>query len=307
MNALVQTMPAAPKVRGPFGLQDPQAYRHWRERKLAGYPRTAAELLVEVRDPADLSRAERCALAERCRRAGMAIYAGPIRAADKQIPRALGRQFGLRDLDFNWLADEDAISSIEVSAKQPRNDFIPYSDRPISWHTDGYYNPPQRRIRSMVLHCVRPAAEGGANALLDHEIAYLLLRDRDPEHVRALSAPDAMTIPARFDEYGTARAEQTGPVFSVDPHDGRLHMRYTARTRSIRWRDDERTRAAVACLESILADSPYVLCMRMGPGMGLLCANVLHNRSGFVDDPDRPRLMYRARYLDALKLDDLNP
>jgi len=27
---------------------------------------------------------------------------------------------------------------------------------------------------------------------------------------------------------------------------------------------------------------------------------VLHDRSGFVDDPARPRLLYRARYYDAL-------
>ena len=154
----------------------------------------------------------------------------------------------------------------------------------------------------MILHCVRPAIEGGETALLDHEMAYLLLRDRDPEHVRALSAPDAMTIPARSDEHGVARAEQAGPVFFVDPRSGRLHMRYTARTRSIRWRADGATRAAVACLESILSGSPCVLRARLEAGMGLLCANVLHNRSAFVDAPQFPRLLYRARYHDELKL-----
>jgi alpha-ketoglutarate-dependent taurine dioxygenase len=297
-----ETAPIASVGRGRFSLEDAQAYRSWRERKLADYPTTADQLLVQVRDPRNLTRAEHGALAASCRRAGMVIYASQIEDADRDIPRSLGRQFGLRRLDSNWLADDCGISSIKVSAGNSRGDFIPYSDRPIGWHTDGYYNPLQRGVRSMILHCVRPAAEGGANALLDHELAYLLLRDQDPEHVRALSAPDAMTIPARNDELGTARAEQSGPVFSVDPHSGALHMRYTARTRSIRWRDDPRTRAAVACLESILATSPYILTARMRPGMGLLCANVLHNRSGFIDDPQRPRLMYRARYHDALCL-----
>jgi hypothetical protein len=32
--------------------------------------------------------------------------------------------------------------------------------------------------------------------------------------------------------------------------------------------------------------------------MGLVSHNVLHDRSGFVDDAHRPRLLYRARYLD---------
>lgn len=302
MSAVADSVSVALATRGPFSLQDEEAYQRWRERKLNNYPSSVDEILVEVRDPKNLSRGEHDALADRCRRANMAVYASTNDAADKEIPRSMGAQFGMSRLDGNWLADDDGISSIEVSAKQPRREFIPYTHRAISWHTDGYYNPPQRRIRSMVLHCVRPAAQGGLNALLDHELAYLLLRDRDPEHVRALSAPDVMTIPARFDEQGVARGEQTGPVFSIDTVSRRLHMRYTARTRSLRWLDDSQTAAAVACLESILAHSPAVLRVRMNSGMGLLCANVLHNRSAFFDDPDHPRLIYRARYYDAPNL-----
>jgi len=302
MNALCDPLATALARRGPFSLEDVDAYRRWSERKLRDYPNAIDKLVVEVRDPRSLSPSERGALADRCRRANMAVYASCIDLADKQIPRALGRQFGLARLDGNWLADDDGISRIEVSAAQPRSEFIPYSDRPISWHTDGYYNAPPLRVRSLILHCVRPAAEGGDNALLDHEMAYLLLREQNPEYVRALSAPDAMTIPERCDEHGVARSEQTGPVFFVDSPGGRLYMRYTARTRSIRWRSDAATRAAVACLESILANSPAVLRTRLGAGMGLLCANVLHNRSGFVDAPQVPRLMFRARYHDELLL-----
>jgi alpha-ketoglutarate-dependent taurine dioxygenase len=289
-------------LRGPFDLDDEAAYRSWRSRKLANYPNGAAELVVEVRDPMNLSTAEREALRQRLSRANMAVYASAAPAADKEIPRAIGRQFGLLRLDCNWLADEDAISSIQVDDRQSRGELIPYSDRPISWHTDGYYNPSGRTIRAMILHCVRPAAEGGVNALLDHELAFLLLRDENPEHVRALSAPDVMTIPPRFEERGVARDAQAGPVFSTEPAGAALHMRYTARTRSIRWRDDAATRAAQKGLELILAKSRFVISLRMEAGMGLLCANVLHARSGFVDDPRRPRLMYRARYYDRLKL-----
>ena len=302
MSVVEEPVAVAEAARGPFCLQDMDSYLHWREGKLRRYPRTIDEIVVEVRDPRSLTAPEHSALAERCRRANMAVYASGIALAEKVIPRALGRQFGLNCLDANWLADDDGVSRIEVSAKEPRSEFIPYTNRPISWHTDGYYNSPERRVRSLILHCARPAAQGGINALLDHEMAYLLLRDEDPEHVLALSAPDAMTIPARCDEQGIARCEQTGPVFSVDPVSGRLHMRYTARTRSIRWRDDARTRAAAACLESILSHSTFVLRARLESGMGLLCANVLHNRTAFVDAPQTPRLMFRARYHDALQL-----
>lgn len=300
MSFVLAPGPAALGPGGPFGLADHEAWLRWRERKLREHPRSAAELMVEVADPRHLSAAERGAIAERCRRANMAIYVSPVRDADKDIPRALGRQFGLTRLDGNWLADEDGVSSLEVSAGGTRRDYIPYTDRPIRWHTDGYYNPPQRRIRAMVLHCVRDAARGGDNALLDHEMAYLLLRERDPEHVRALMADDVMCIPARTDARGALRPAETGPVFHVSAG-GRLHMRYTARTRSIEWKADAPTRAAVAALEDILAGaSPFIFRTRLVPGAGLICSNVLHDRAGFEDDPARPRLLYRARYHDSV-------
>lgn len=286
----------------PFGVQDAAAYTAWHARKLEQAPRSAAELIVEVRDPRALSQTEHDELLARVRRCNMAIYASSLHDANNAIPRELGRQFGLEHLDANWLADEDGISEIQVNNGEPRQSFIPYTNRPIKWHTDGYYNPPERTIRGMVLHCVRSAQQGGENRLLDHELAYLLLRDENPEHVRALMQPDAMTIPERVDETDGVRPEQPGPVFSMDPAAGSLHMRYTARTRSIVWKADAATRAAVAALEKLLAaDSPYVLHARLEPGMGLLCNNVLHDRAAFTDDPAAPRLLYRARYQDRIK------
>ena len=152
----------------------------------------------------------------------------------------------------------------------------------------------------MVLHCVRNAGTGGENRVMDHEIAYILLRDSNADFIRALSAPDVMTIPARLDEFDGVREAQTGPVFSIDAQ-GNLHMRYTARTRSIEWKQDALTLTAVAALENILdADSPHIHQLKMESGMGLLCNNVLHDRSAFTDDPNNPRLLYRARYLDRV-------
>lgn len=286
-------------MASPFDLQDDAAYAAWRERKLEQALRSADELIVEVRDPRALSQAEHDELLACIRRCNMAIYASPLHEADNSIPRELGRQFGLESLDANWLADEEGISEIQVNAGGTRQSYIPYTSRPIKWHTDGYYNPPERTIRAMVLHCVRSAAEGGENRLLDHELAYLLLRDDNPEHIRALMQPDAMTIPARVDENDGVRPAQPGPVFSVEQ--GRLHMRYTARTRSIEWKQDVATQAAVAALEKVLAaDSPFVVQARLAPGMGLLCNNVLHDRAAFNDDAAMPRLLYRARYHERI-------
>jgi len=91
-------------------------------------------------------------------------------------------------------------------------------------------------------------------------------------------------------------------VFSVDPVSSDLHMRYTARTRSIEWKNDSVTAEAVAFLESILAGNEYVIRHRMEPGQGLICNNVLHNRTAFSNDSEsgHSRLLYRARYYDRI-------
>jgi alpha-ketoglutarate-dependent taurine dioxygenase len=293
-------------VHSPFDLANETGYRAWRDAKLAAYPRSVEELIVPLADPRHLSTDERGALESRCARANMAIYSAPqLPAADKSLPHQLARQLGLSRLEGNYLADEDGLSSITPAGDEGsvRGEFIPYTHKPINWHTDGYYNALDRRILGMTLHCAQDAETGGENALLDHEIAYIQLRDSNPEFVAALMQPDAMTIPARMDEDDIARPEQSGPVFAVDAEQGFLHMRYTARTRSIVWKNDAATQAAVKALADILAGSEFILNARLRPGMGLICNNVLHTRSAFSDSADRRRLLFRGRYYDRLRFD----
>jgi hypothetical protein len=284
-------------MRAAFDLANEAAYQAWRAAKLAHYPKALAELVVEVRDPRALSSGEKLALLERCERANMAVYASRVGGdPDKEIPRRLGMQLGLRDLDTNYLADDDGISPLAVAERGARGEFIPYTNRGIKWHTDGYYNPGERTVRAVLLHCVERAETGGENDLLDHELAYIQLRDRNPQHVRALMAEDVLTIPARVEDGCVERSAQAGPVFSVDAG-GFLHMRYTARAVSIEWKNDAATLAALSALEDILgAASPWVLRGRLEPGMGLVCNNVLHTRTPFTDSPLHRRLIYRARY-----------
>lgn len=285
----------------PFDLAAESAYQLWRERKLAEAPTQLEDLLVEVNDPRQLKPAEQAAILERCQRANMAIYIGKTGDdPDKAIPTQLGAAFGLQRLDHNRGADDDAITSLTVQTDARHRDYIPYSNRPIAWHTDGYYNAPEQRIDSLLLHCVHPAEQGGANDLLDHEIVYILVRDQSHEYIRALMQPDCMTIPASYVDGEQVRPDRTGPVFSIRA-DGQLHMRYTHRARNISWRDDPLTREAVAYLKATLErDTDWHLQGRLESGWGLISNNVLHTRTGFSDG-DTPRLLYRARYYDRIQ------
>lgn len=309
---LIQS-PALP-AGSPFDLDYPAAYQAWRESKLAAAPKTLDHLIVEIGDPRRLTEAEHAAILERCARANMAIYVGRTGDdPDKSIPALLGERFGLRRIDHNRGADDDAITSLSVQGDARHAGYIPYTNRPIAWHTDGYYNDPEHQIHGLILHCVRPAEQGGENALLDPEIAYIRLRDQSPDLIRALMHPECMTIPANPGDItggnglggdGTQgdsdlRPDRPGPVFSVAAA-GHLHMRYTDRSRSIRWRDDPTTTAAVDALKSVLREpSPWHFQGRLESGWGLLCNNVLHTRTAFTDGAT-PRLLYRARYYDRI-------
>ena len=294
--------PTADPARSPFRLDDDAAFRCWSDAKLARYPADLGELVVEVKDPRRLTRSEHAAMLDRLRRTNMVLYAGPA-DADRAIPLALGRQFGVTRLDRNWLSDPDGLSTLAAAADGRRAGYIPYTDRAIRWHTDGYYNAADRQIHALLLHCVEPAAQGGENRLLDHEIAYLLLRRENPDYIRALMAPDALTIPPGTEAGGLARPERTGPVFRVDPASGTLHMRHTARRHNAVWKDDPPVRAAARRLHAILEGSEAgVLRGLLQAGMGLISNNVLHDRAAFEDDPESPRLLYRARFYDRLDI-----
>lgn len=300
MSLSLTAMATADLARNPFILTNGDAvFWRWRDAKLAQYPRTGEAITVEINDLSNPSTAELEALMRVCRKTNMAIYAAR-RPVDKAALRAFGQHLGLRRLTTNPLADDDGITSLQAVAGKAGRGYIPYSNKPLSWHTDGYYNAPGEDIRAFALHCVRAAASGGENRLLDPEIVYLHLRERDPAHIAALMAPDAMDIPPNEDPELAPRAQRSGPVFSVDAR-GNLHMRYTARTRSIAWKQDAATQAAKAALETLLADASLpVFTHRLAPGEGIVCNNVLHSRSAFTDAAGAERLLFRARYYDRI-------
>ena len=80
-------------------------------------------------------------------------------------------------------------------------------------------------------------------------------------------------------------------------------MRYTARKRNVVWRDDPATRRAVAALERVLDSDPLIVEVRMEAGQGLICNNVLHDRTAFApgQGPGRGRLLFRVRYADRIE------
>ena len=287
----------------PFDLNDDVAYQKWRALKLKAYPATIEALKVSVADVEAVTDDELDQLKRVIHQHNLVIYdLGDKHIASKADIRRFARKLGLDNIDNNICSDEDSITALQVSDVGQKKVYIPYTNRRLSWHSDGYYNKPDQQIRGMLLHCVSPAAEGGENMLLDHEMLYIQLRDLNPAYIAALMHPEVMTIPPNNEsENGEEiRPEQSGPVFSLEKGTNNLHMRYSARTRNIIWRDDRVTTEAVSKITYFLENSPYILRYMLQAGQGVICNNVLHNRTSFEDSDRQHRLLYRARFYDRV-------
>jgi alpha-ketoglutarate-dependent taurine dioxygenase len=286
----------------PFDLDNHTAYAEWRAGKLA-QPRVPAEVVID--DPTHLNAAEQQQLVSACRSNNFALFRYRHIPDDPEAALSqFGKAFGLTSMDANLCAEDTGLTEITVKQTHTDNIYIPYTNRPIGWHTDGYYNPGDQQIHGMLLYCHQPAAEGGISGVLDHEIAYIRLRDQNPEWIRALMADDAFTIPPNVEGGEQIRGATSGPVFSLSNGGHSLHMRYSARQRNILWKDDPATRDAAAFLLALFSsDDDHILQLKLERGQGLISNNVLHKRSGFTDaaDPALKRVFYRARYYDRVQ------
>lgn len=285
----------------PFSVKNKDIYSAWRSEKLSHYPIIIEDVLVKVNNLNRITEAEKSDILERIQKYNMAIYQlnnPDIAAFDL---KTFAQTFGLSDLDKHFCHDKGGITALKISQKNNKGGFIPYSDRALNWHTDGYYNPPEQKVYAVLLHCHTPASEGGENWFMDHEMAYLRLRDENPAYIKALMHPEAMTLPAHIEDGQEIRKQQAGPVFSTYNKGQNLHMRFSQRKKNIVWRNDAMTTEAVSALNHILNDIRQdALHIKLQAGQGVLCNNVLHNRSAFKDNIEQPRLMYRGRFFEPV-------
>ena len=290
-----------------YDLSDRSSYDRWRAWKLDQASTGESRRTIPVADLAAPSLDEKSHIINHCRVFNFAIYQSePV----KSLPEIANlrsnlisfcRHFGLETAESHRSRGDDGIVALETVRAGGRLGYIPYTDKQLSWHTDGYYNAPDGRIGAMVLHCVHQAKAGGGNELFDPEIAYIRLRDENPDYIASFTHPEAMIIPENTDPRSPYRPVSIGPVFFNDPVTGALHMRYSARSRNIIWRDDPVTARARPFLNDVLASDPLIIRHRLKPGQGIISNNILHNRSRFKESrTTQKRLLYRIRYKERV-------
>ena len=280
---------------------DSMTISRWCDARREAYASGAAGQWIEIADPCRLRRAERDAVAEQCERFNFALYRFARAGSDPDALSAFATAMGLQRRDLTLGADRRGIAPVRAARDTRGPEMIPFTSRALNWHTDGYYNAPGRSVQAVVMHCAAPAASGGETTLLDPDLVLAAMHEQDSSLVGALAHPCAMTIPAHEVDGKVLRPDHTGPVFRFLDDPPRLHMRYTMRTRSIHWRPTSATARAVASLKETIASlSTHYVQVRFEAGEGVICNNVLHRRSAFVDDDCSRRTLLRIRSFDSI-------
>ncbi len=295
---------------GYLDLTDHRAYQHWVDCKKSAWQRRAEDdfpLLIEIDPDGHIPPDSLAQIHSHINDYNFALYRMAGQVEDHlSAMKSIGEQVGLQALDKNLCAPEDRVTRLKVTEHGRSNIYIPYSNKAIGWHTDGYYNPMHQRVLALVLHCEAPAEQGGENDLLDHEMAYIHLRNENPKFIEALSQPQVMCIPENIENGVFIRPQTCSAVFMNEARPGQdpqLAMRFSKRKRNIIWAEDPVTQEALACLfEYLDSDTPYRIRYRLKSGEGLICNNVLHTRSAFSDSPEHTRIYYRARYYNRINL-----
>jgi hypothetical protein len=282
-----------------FDLGSDEDYLRWRDEKLAAYPRNIGELVVELGDMTAPTPAEKRRILETVERANMCVYTAGAAELEMASLLALGQQLGVSRTDKS----ARHAQSDELTDSGILNRAVPFSTRHCNWHTDATYYGSGNPIQALFLLCKRPAVEGGSNKVLDHEVLYIHLRDKDPGALDVLMNRDCFNY--RNPATGEIDPQRGGKVFWTNA-DGHLCHRFSFRKTDMAWSGDADVAAARKVLESLISDEPaQVIEGRLESGMGLISNNVLHTREKLVDSDAaaQKRLLFRARFHDRVDPD----
>ena len=284
------------KYPNRFNLDSSDDYQKWRDEKLAAYPRTIGDLVVELGDMTAITDAEKGKIMDLVERANMCVYTAGKAELSMDSLLSLGKQLGVSNTDKSSRHN----NSDELTDSGILNHAIPFTTRHVRWHTDATYYGSDKTIQALFLLCKRPAIEGGNNKVLDHEVLYILMRDKHPDALRTLMSKDCFKY--KNPKTGEVNDHLGGKVFWTNP-DGHLCHRFSFRKMDMAWAGDSDVKAARDVLESMmLNDLEHVIEGRLESGLGLISNNVEHTREKLVDseDPSQKRLLFRTRFYDRV-------
>ena len=263
-------------------------FLRWAEEKERNIPHNIDGIIVNIHDINNVKISEIAKIKETINKCNSCIYSSKIALKSNTNLLKFVESVGMRTYDRNNI-ESNEISTITPLENNKIN-YIPYTDKSLNWHTDGYYD--KKSIFSWLLHCVHPATHGGENYLLDHELAlreYVLRYD----DINNLMSEDALTIPESRD---TSRSEISTYIFSIKNQYKKLHMRFSMRKDNIG--TSPKAGDAVTKLKQTIENdcAKYSLTYKLQKNEGIITNNILHGRKAFKDDKVKRKLLRIRSY-----------
>ena len=248
----------------------------WSAKKDLNIPSNINDLKVSISDINHVSKTEISQIKQKLTKFNCCIYASGTDLDDNSKIMRFAQSLGMRTFDSHNI-DDSAISTISADKNKNNMRYIPYTNKGLNWHTDGYYD--SKPIFSWLLHCIEPALSGGENFLLDHELAireYILKYD----DIIYLTNNETFSIPT--DE--VAKREITSNyVCDMNNEYKKLHMNFSMRKENIIVNKD--SESAMSKLIKIIKEDckKYHLTYKLSKSEGIVSNNILHGRNAFKD------------------------
>jgi len=250
----------------------------WSAKKDLNIPSNIDDLKVSLCDINHVSKTEISQIKQKLTKFNCCIYASGTDLNDNSKIMRFAQSLGMKTFDSHNI-DDSAISMISADKNENNMRYIPYTNKGLNWHTDGYYD--NKPIFSWLLHCVEPALSGGENFLLDHELAireYVLKHD----DITCLMNNQAFSIPT--DEVAE-RGVTSNYVCDMNNEYKKLHMNFSMRKENIILNKD--SKSAMSKLIKIIKEDckKYHLTYKLSRNEGIVSNNILHGRNSFKDGP----------------------
>mgnify|MGYP001568472062 FL=1 len=265
-----------------------QEFCRWADEKERNIPKISDDLHIEISDINHIRFNEIQKIKENLKLYNCCIYSSSTELQSNDNLLALARLIGMNTYDASNI-HSSAISTITFN-KNSDIPYIPYTNKALNWHTDGYYD--EKEIFSWLLHCVEPANTGGDNYFMDHELVmreYILKYD----NIDILTNKDAFIIPGNK---LVSRPNISSYIFSFDNKYNKLHMKFSMRKENIDY--NRHVACAIKNLKEIIEKDckKYCLTYRLSKNEGIISNNILHGRNSYNDDKIKRKLLRIRSY-----------
>ena len=267
-------------------------FKQWALEKEDNIPLNIDDLIVKIHDINLATLAEISNIKDIIKRFNYCIYQSKVGLNAQADLINFAQCIGMETYDTNNIHNSPISLIMSLESKDAVN-YVPYTNKKLNWHTDGYYD--EKPIFSWLLHCEEPAYYGGENYLLDHELAireYIIKYD----NLESLSSLDAFTIPGNT---RANRGETKGYICDNDNEYKKFHMKFSMREKNMKL--NEQSKTAIMRMKKIIKEDckKYCLTYKLTKNEGIISNNILHGRNSF-EDGKAMRKLYRIRSYERI-------